>query len=486
MNTRAGFAAMVLAACAGSVYATPGDTLVISLGPGGVLGNLPSIAPSISGDATRVAFQSSASNLVAGDTNAKDDVLVRDLTAGANAAASLNSGGAFGNDNSGPCAISADGRYVAFSSLATNLTPGDTNALADVFVRDLLTGITTMVSLDAAGGPSNGASGTPAISEDGRYVAFESAASDLVAGDTNGVTDIFVRDMSTGVTVRASVATGGVQGFNGSSLRPQISADGRFVSFDSAATTLVAGDTNGVRDVFVRDLVNLTTTRESVSVAGAQLTDQSLGPAPMTSSGSGITFQSFANNAVPGDTNFSADIFRKLVGNPGSLERITVNPVTGTQANFGSSRPAMTPDGRFIAFVSSATNLVAGDTNNKDDIFRYDALVGVIKRVNVNSGGNEANNSSANPAISSDGRIIAFASNATNLDPVDTTVFSDVYVHETACPSDVNSDGVVDLADFFQFFNDFDQSLPGADITGDANVDLADFFAFLNAFDANC
>jgi Tol biopolymer transport system component len=481
-----GAAALVLAAGACGAIATPGDTLVISLNSGGVLGNLPSVAPTISGDGVLVAFQSSATNLGAGDLNARDDMFVRDLGASATTAASLNNGGAYGVDNSGPGVISNDGRFVVFSSTSNNLSPGDTNGLADVFVRDLLLGTTTIVSLDAAGGPANGASGTPVISADGRYIAFESAASDLIATDTNGTTDIFVRDMVAGVTVRASVGTGGVQGFNGSSLRPQISADGQVVSFDSAATTLVAGDTNGVRDVFVRNLSTGVTVRASVSDTGAQLTDQSLGPAPLSSNGSFICFSSFANTVVPGDTNFSVDLFTKTVGSDASVARITVNPITGVQANFGSTRPAMTPDGRFIVFVSSATNLVAGDTNTRDDIFQYDGLVGTITRVNLSTGGAQANNSSGTPAISNDGRFVVFASNANNLDPADATAFSDVYLHESRCPSDVNADGSVDLADFFQFFNDFDQTLPGADLNGDGNVDLVDFFAFLNAFDLSC
>src|SRR5437867_824550 len=165
---------------------------------------------------------------------------------------SVDSAGTQGNSFSLDPSISADGRFVAFSSLATNLVPGDTNGAFDVFVHDRLTGTTERVSVDSAGTQGHGNSSEPSISADGRFVAFSSVATNRVPGDTNAAFDVFVHDRLTGTTERVSVASAGTQG-NGSSLDPSISADGRFVAFSSVATNLVPGDTNGKEDVFVHD-----------------------------------------------------------------------------------------------------------------------------------------------------------------------------------------------------------------------------------------
>ncbi len=178
--------------------------------------------------------------------------------------------GSEANDSSLFPAISADGRYVAFTSLASNLVPGDTNGVQDIFVHDRQTGKTTRVSVDSAGSEVNGISILPAISADGRYVAFTSFASNLVAGDTNGLTDIFVHDRQTGKTTKVSVDSAGSEA-NGFSLLPVISADGRFVTFTSFASNLVAGDRNGVQDVFVHDRQTEETARVSADSDDGQL-----------------------------------------------------------------------------------------------------------------------------------------------------------------------------------------------------------------------
>src|SRR5437762_758323 len=201
---------------------------------------------------------------------------------------SVASDGTEGNDVSLGSALSADGRFVAFDSAATDLVAGDTNGVSDVFVHDRQTGTTERVSVASGGAQGNGSSGLigfafpPALSADGRFVAFVSAATDLVAGDTNGVSDVFVHDRQTGTTERVSVASGGAQG-NGNSggffAVPALSAAGRFVAFQSAATNLVAGDTNGTTDVFVHDRQTCTTERMSVASGGAQGNGVSAGPA---------------------------------------------------------------------------------------------------------------------------------------------------------------------------------------------------------------
>ena len=224
--------------------------------------------PAISADGRFVAFDSFASNLVAGDTNGVVDVFVRDRVAGATERVSVSSSGAQAN-GSVSAAMSADGRFVAFSS---DLVAGDTlEDLDDVFVRDRVAGTTKRVSVSSTGAQANDSSKSPAISADGRFVVFGSGASNLVAGDTNGAYDVFVRDRVAGTTERVSLTSTGAQVNHGSNVGAgAISADGRFVVFDSTASNLVAGDTNGAMDVFVRDRVARTTERVSVSSAGAE------------------------------------------------------------------------------------------------------------------------------------------------------------------------------------------------------------------------
>jgi Tol biopolymer transport system component len=219
--------------------------VLVSTGSAG-LGNEVSFFPSISADGKYVAFESFASNLVAGDINGADDIFVRDLESGTTVLVSTGSGGQ-GNSYSSDPSISADGRYVAFDSLADNLVAGDTNGNQDVFVRDLVSGTTVLFSTGSTGqGDSH--SFAPSISADGRYVAFTSYATNLVAGDTNSDSGTFVRDLVSGTTVLVGTGIPG-QVYNPFSY-PSISADGSFVSFTSLATNLVAGDTNGFADIF--------------------------------------------------------------------------------------------------------------------------------------------------------------------------------------------------------------------------------------------
>jgi Tol biopolymer transport system component len=305
---------------------------------------------------------------VAGDTKGSWQVFVRDYTTGATTRVSVAVAGGRGNSNSLEPSISADGRFVAFSSRASNLVAGDTNRSEDIFVRDRTTGATTRVSVDGAGNQVNGDSERPSISADGRLVAFASEADNLVAGDTNGLEDVFVRDRATGAITRVSVDGAGNQANSGSHY-PSISADGRFVAFHSAADNLVAGDTNGLEDVFVRDRTTGATTQ--VSVAGA-----------------------------------------------------------GNQGNSDSFVPSISADGRFVAFGSTADNLVAGDTNGYADVFIHDRQTGATTRVSVDNAGNQGNSHSFGPSISADGRFVAFYSLAHNLVAGDTNLREDVLVRD--------------------------------------------------------
>jgi Tol biopolymer transport system component len=303
--------------------------------------------------------------LVAGDTNAVADTFVRDRQTGTTTRISVSSAGAQGNGESlRPTAISADGQYAAFTSRATNLVAGDTNALVDVFLRDLQTGTTTRVSVGTGGIQANAGNFQPSLSADGRYVAFVSRASNLVAGDTNGTGDIYRHDRQTGTTLRVSLTGAGEVGLP--SNKPAISATGQVITYASQSATLVVGDTNGVFDVFVTDLGAGTTRRVSVDSTGAQANGASDFPS-LSGDGLGVAYQSDATNLVSGDTNGVRDVFLHDVAT-GATSRASVNS-SGAQGNGASDLPALSGDGQYVAFSSTATNLVPGDTNGVQDVF---------------------------------------------------------------------------------------------------------------------
>ena len=284
-----------------------GTTTRASVAAGDVQGNGESFEAAISADGRWVAFHSHAGNLVSGDTNGTSDAFVYDQQTGTTTRVSVAPGGAQANGGTVAPKISADGRWVAFGSVASNLVADDTNGRYDSFVIDRQTGITTRVSVGPGGAQADASSTLWAISPDGRWVVFDSQASNLVAGDTNGTSDAFVYDQQTGTTARVSVGPGGAQG-NGSSYGRGISADGRWVVFASSASNLVAGDTNGSADVFVHDRQTGTTTRASVAAGDVQGNGESF-VAAISADGRWVAFDSQASNLVAGDTNSAFDAF---------------------------------------------------------------------------------------------------------------------------------------------------------------------------------
>ncbi|MFI2618386.1 RICIN domain-containing protein [Streptomyces sp. NPDC018584] len=356
---------------------------------------------------------------------------------------SVTSGGAQtkpASDSHGASAISADGRRIAFVSNAPDLVPGDTNGYSDVFVRDLQTGTTQRVSVTDSGGQGNSGASEPAISADGRHVAFESSSSNLVPGDTNNSGDVFVRDLQAGTTQRVSVASGGAQGNYGASA-PSISADGRHVAFQSFSATLVPGDVNNEWDVFVRDRQTGTTQRISETGEGNDGYDNSTRPS-ISADGGHIAYLSNSAHLVAGDTNNQHDVF--VWGRQsGATERVSVAG-DGSEGNGGaSSAPSISSDGRHVSFASHASNLVAGDTNGKEDVFLRDRRAGTIERVSLSRGGGQGNAYATNPAVSGDGRYVAFSSGSTNLLVRDTNGVADVFVRdrETGATHRVSSSG---------------------------------------------
>jgi Tol biopolymer transport system component len=413
----------------------------VSVSGSGVPSNGNSIEPSMSADGRYLAFTSNSTDIVPSDTNAASDVFVLDRQTESTVRASVASNGTQGNLASGSPAITPDGRWVAFWSSANNLVAGDTNGTIDIFVRDLQLGTTTRVSLDSTGVQANGASTNtypPAISADGRYVVFASDATNLVAGDTNGSTDVFVHDLQTGATTRMSVDSTGAQG-NSSSTSPAISADGRYVVFQSGSTNLAANDTNGTWDVFVHDRQTGVTKLVSVNPQGAASNgfSASFGRA-VSSDGRYVAFVSYASDLVSGDTNFAEDVFvRDMVA--GVTTRVDLGPNAVQSNGFFCEEATISPDGRFVAFTSLATNLVTGDTNNAIDVFLRDRVAGTTELVSLSSSGAQGNSGSGTSgsslALSADGRLVAFASAASNLVANDMNGSTDVFLRDRGAGS---------------------------------------------------
>lgn len=413
--------------------ATAGNTSRASVGSAGTESNAASESPSISANGRYVAFQSQASNLVANDTNNKDDIFVHDRVERKTTRISVSSRGVQGNGWSIRPKISPDGRYVVFESNASNLVPGDGNLNWDIFIHDRQTGTTRRISTARHGGDSDGASLSAAISLDGRVVVFASDATDLVPGDTNGKWDIFAHDIASGITSRVSVATGGVQA-NGGSFLPGLSNEGRFVTFVSGATNLVPGDSNRKRDVFVHDRLTRITMRVSVDSSGKQGNDDSgstvlHGPS-ISADGRFVAFASLASNLVTRDTNSTWDVFVHDLFSR-KTRRVSVTSY-GFQSNDWSLYPSLSADGQFVAFQSAASNLVDGDQNMTADVFLHDLRLNVTLRFSVDSRGQEGNGPSARrgTTIAPYGSVVAFESQAGNLTFDDLNGMPDIFVHE--------------------------------------------------------
>ncbi|NUM44030.1 MAG: PD40 domain-containing protein [Anaerolineales bacterium] len=364
-------------------------------------------------------------------------------TAGTTTRVSVASDGTEGNWYSEVSSISADGRYVAFESEANNLVSGDTNGRQDIFVHDTQTGQTTRVSVASDGTEGNSLSQDISISADGRYVAFESEANNLVSGDTNGYGDIFVHDTQTGQTTRVSVASDGTEG-DYWPYYPSLSAEGRYTAFMSHASNLVSGDTNEVPDIFVHDTQTGQTTRVSVASDGTEGNQWSVGKSSLSADGRYVAFESAASNLVSGDTNGEYDIFVHDT-QTGQTTRVSVAS-DGAEGNYWSFYPSLSADGRYVAFHSSASNLVSGDTNGYSDIFVHDTQTGQITRVSAASDGTEGNGNSVAPSLSADGRYLAFFSEANNLVSGDTNEWSDVFVHDRGGEGFSISGQIVDLS----------------------------------------
>lgn len=333
------------------------------------------------------------------------------------------------NGGSNATVTSANGRYVAFQSAATNLVSGDTNSVTDVFIYDRESNSVSLISKSSAGLIGNGMSFDPSVSADGRYVMFASDASNLVVGDTNNRSDSFVHDRNTGETIRVSIGTNGSQ-HNFPSLEGAISSDGRYAAFRSFAAFDPA-DINSTTDIYVRDLVLGTTTWVTKTAAGNSNHSGISFPA-MSGDGTVIGFTSASTTFVSGDTNNVIDVFtfdRKT----NAIQRVSVSS-SGLQANQGSSTPSLNQDGTRIAFATDASNLVSGDVNGQRDVVIYDRTTSTQSLVSISDTGARINGSSQNRrafSVSADGRYVVFQTPAPNVVAGDTNTLADLFIRDT-------------------------------------------------------
>ena len=408
----------------------------VSVSSTGESANDGSFYASISADGRYVAFSSLATNLVAGDTNGVIDVFRKDRLTGEVLRASVGAGGVEANGESYThylTAISADGRYVCFASNATNLVPNDTNGREDVFVRDVSAGTTTRVSVGPAGIEADGDSENPSISADGNRIVFQSHATNLL-GERTRPNNIYVRDVAAGLTLLASVNSNG-EIADGDSSYPAISGDGNVVAFLSSSHNLGGGIPPSVIPYafFLHD-VSTGYTRIGVGSPGVVDGTRFAGYASLSHDGSLVAFASDDPDLVPGDTNGGFDSF-VLDTTTDALERISTS-MTGSPGGSLIDFPKISADGRFVGFESDSPSLVPDDTNGLVDSFLHDRTTGATNRTSVAANGVQGTATGPNPSLtiardlSADGRFVVFTSSFEGLVSTDHNRKNDVFVQD--------------------------------------------------------
>ena len=380
----------------------------------------------ISNDGRFVVFASFAQNLLPGDLNDAQDVFVHDRWTGSTELCSVSSAGQQTDRDCHDCVISGDGRYVAFMSAASNLTPGLAGNFHQVFVHDRVTGATELVSRTPGGLPGNHISTKPSLSADGSLVAFESNATNLDPRDTDQQTDIYIHDRTTGVTRVASRTSSGGDP-DGSSRSPFLSGDGRVLAFSTNASNMGLGDQDTVADIYAVDLQTGTLQQVSLDASGGQVSSYSTA-APISRDGRWIPFSTPSNGVTPDDLDLSADVFVRdmLLGTTVLASGPSVDG--GPPVHHAAWCHGITPDGRYVTFRSSSPEYLDQDTNGVQDVFVHDLWTGITELVSCRSDGMVANSWSSVSKLSADGRFVAYLSTATDLVPGTDLGFTDVYV----------------------------------------------------------
>ena len=450
----------------------------------------------MSADGTSVVIMSQATNLIFPDTNGStDDVFVHDLQSGTTSVESVSSKGEQADGPSQLPRISATGQFVTFQSAGHNLVPG-VGGPVHVFIRDRFLNITELVSVSSRGQQGNSFSGVGDVTPDGRFVVFSSTATNLVdfpplvAPRGLSQHQAYMRDRLTGETLMIGLRSDGTPPQEFIFVGPSgISEDGRFVALLSDAIDLVPGFTTALERVYVRDLDLGQTIHVSVPYSGTTPNAMSFAPA-LSGDGRVVAFTSDADNLVPDDTNNAKDVFvRDILLNQTIRVNVSSNDV---QANNSSSNTVhISANGRFIGFSSDADNLVADDTNQKRDGFVHDRWTGTTELVTLNWQGEQLNANSGITGITDDGRVISFSTSANNVIAEPVNEFSATYVRERWKLGDVNRDGLVNVIDLLAIINAWGPcpaappppALPipcDADVTNDNSVNVADLLLIIN------
>jgi Tol biopolymer transport system component len=396
----------------------------VSQGPTGLPASADSVLASGGADESGrvIVFTSAARELVAATALVPAQVVLRDRTAGASELVTVTPTGTPSSGAAAGAAVSADGRRVVFASLATDLVSASTGGLGAVFLRDRQAGVTTLLTRGVSGGPADGASADPVISADGAFVAFDSTADNLVVADHNGARDVFLVETATGVVSLVSVTTGGAQGTADSAF-PALSPDGRFVAFASAAPELVPGlDLNGTfGDVYLRDRVLGTTTLVSGDATRNTGDGPSGGPGmqAVALAGARVAFTTRAGNLLGG---LPAGVSQVLVRDMATGVFLLGSAANGGAPGNGDSLGcSLSRDGRFVAFVSLATNLDPSSLP-APGVYVRDLDTGRTARIDPSpTAGGPSPALGAPPVVSPDGTTVAWTAQAGTTTPAGAT-----------------------------------------------------------------
>jgi Ca2+-binding RTX toxin-like protein len=386
----------------------------------------------LSSNGSHILFDSQASSLVGGDTNDVIDVFLKNTQTGETRRVNLDANGEQANGDSHAIAVSDDGTKILFESAASNLVGNDTNGKIDLFLKDLNTGVVTLVSTDEVGEALAEDTSGVALSADGTKVLFNTAAK-VVANDTNDAVDAFVKDLTTGKVVRVSTNSSDAEVIQGGEA-VAMSADGTKILFDSDSADLVNDDTNGVRDSFVKDLLTQETIRVSVN-ANEKETSSANTSHGLSADGTKVLFSSSADNLVSGDTYGFNDIFIKDL-QTGEVTRVNTNRY-GEEANSVSVDASFSADGTKVLFNSYANNLFDGDNNDQADAYVKDLVSGDIVRLSNNAQAVSASGTSMGVSLSADGTKALFVSNATDI-VNDTNNASDIFLSKVVVDNGID------------------------------------------------
>jgi Tol biopolymer transport system component len=352
-------------------------------------------------DGRLIVFVSDALNL-SSKAFGSSNIYLKNTASGAVTLLDMTAIGTVADSNSTQPDISGDGRYIVFQSYASNLVAKDKNNDSDVFLKEIQTGTLKLVSATATGRTGDGWSGNPDLSSDGRFVVFQSQAGNLMEGDFNGAFDIYLRELQTNTLSLLSRSADFLLG-NGDSVTPVINADGRLVAFASDASNLVENDRNATRDVFLKNTQTGEVTLISANALGESGYGMSDSPS-ISADGSKVVFRSYATDLVADvENDGTSDIYVRDLAT-GALTLVSQG-LDDQAANGNSFDPVLSPDGRYVAFVSEATNLILSDSNNVLDVFVADLTTGRISRVDWAGTAGD----SSDPAFSGDSRTLAFS-----------------------------------------------------------------------------